>query len=376
MNHASKNSVALLIVAGLCLNACSRARGAPSAQAPDFSAQPMSMEPQSSKMSQTAAPAPAGSQVLSASLPLGTATSGVSPLVVISDHSQTFTVAQHTYRLLTHIQRIEAANKQTAEETTEWWELRNSKDQVIYREAYPVVFQDGTFESTVEISAMPFTTQQGSGMLVQGLDLPSAPGTGSWLEVFGFKYGREKYGADETLFGRFGAPISIEGEFLDIGTDSLRPTPPFLAGASVTTMRDVLRFRVWTGNFSIEYPVLINWITGTLQPAWRCIETTSKGPSDRCSYPVQVEAQRANQVTFVRFFPEADEGFTPKHLVLQGETKIEYLEAKVPMTWSEDNKAISFGVDGDVWLKIRVNGQEGWIHSEEDFEAVGLPQSG
>jgi hypothetical protein len=327
-------------------------------------------------MRQTAAQAPAGSQVSSASLPFATSNPGVSPPVLVSEHSQTFAVAQHTYRLLTHIQRIEAANKQTAEETTEWWELRNSKEQVIYREAYPVAFQDGTFESTVQITAMPFTTQQGSGILVQGLDLPSAPGTGSWLQVFGFKYGREKYGADETLFGRFGSPISIEGEFLDIGTDSLRPTPPFLAGANVTTMRDVLRFRVWTGNFSIEYPVLINWITGALQPAWRCIETTSKGASDRCSYPVQVEAHRGNQMTFVRFFPEADEGFTPKHLVVQAETQIEYLEAKVPMIWSEDNKAISFGVSGDVWLKIRVNGQEGWIHSEEDFEAVGLPQSG
>src|SRR5437870_8309208 len=96
-------------------------------------------------------------------------------------------------------------------------------------------------------------------------------------------------------------------EFLDIGTDSFRPTPTSFGGATATVVHDVLKFRVWTGNFNIVYPVLINWITGKLQPAWRCIETTSKGQVERCSYPITVEAHRDKQPTFVRLFPEADE---------------------------------------------------------------------
>lgn len=28
----------------------------------------------------------------------------------------------------------------------------------------------------------------------------------------------------------------------------------------------------------------------------------------------------------------------------------------------------------DRWLKVRVDGKEGWIHSEEDFRALGLPE--
>jgi hypothetical protein len=46
------------------------------------------------------------------------------------------------------------------------------------------------------------------------------------------------------------------------------------------------------------------------------------------------------------------------------------------MAWSEDEKSITFGANGDMWLKVRIDGAEGWIHSEEDFEAVGLPQAG
>jgi hypothetical protein len=45
--------------------------------------------------------------------------------------------------------------------------LCNAKHQVVYRETYPVAFQDGGFESTVKINAIPFTTKQGSGILIQ-----------------------------------------------------------------------------------------------------------------------------------------------------------------------------------------------------------------
>jgi hypothetical protein len=292
--------------------------------------------------------------------------------VAVSDRSQTLMVAQQTFRLLTHVQSIAG----TGEETVEWWELRNAKERVVYRESFAVAFENGTFASAVGISANSFTTKQGGGILVHGTEEPSAPDCGGWMQVFGFKYGRDKYGVDESLFGAFGPPIFIDGEFLEIGTDSFRPTPTSIGGVTTTVMNDVLKFRVWTGNFNIVYPVLINWITGKLQPAWRCLESTSKGRVERCSYPITIEAHRDNQPTFVRLFPEADDGFTPKHVIVQPQSKVEYLEARTPVTWNEDAKAIYFSVNGDVWIKVRIDGVEGWIHSQEDFDAVGLPQSG
>jgi hypothetical protein len=194
--------------------------------------------------------------------------------------------------------------------------------------------------------------------------------------MFGFKYGLDKYGADPSLFGPFGPPISVQGEFLEVATDSPGPTPVSFGGRTEMRMNDIMKFRVWTGNFNIIYPVRINWITGRLEPAWRCLETTSKGRVERCSYPVMAEGQREGEPTFVRLFPEPDDGFTAKHVILQPESKVEYLEARLPVIWNEDASSISFGVAGDVWMKVRVDGVEGWIHSEEDFEAVGLPSAG
>jgi hypothetical protein len=367
-------AVGMLVAVAVSFPACSRAPSPKSAQAvTGFVAQTAPQKPQPSAAAQTASGPTNSPLALSASPPVAAPTSDAPPLkVVVSDRSQSLIVAQQTFRLVTHVQRIEG----TTDETVEWWELRNVKEHVVYRESYPVAVENGAFENTVEISANSFTTKQGSGILVHGMELPSAPDSGGWVQVFGFKYGRDKYAADESLFGPFGPPILIAGDFLDIGTDSFRPSPTSFGGATATVVRDVLKFRVWTGNFNIIYPVLINWITGKLQPAWRCKETTSKGQVERCSYPITVEAHRDNQPTFVRLFPEADDGFTPKHVIVQPQSKIDYLEARTPVTWNEDAKAISFSVSGDVWIKVRIDGLEGWIHSQEDFDAVGLPQVG
>lgn len=281
-------------------------------------------------------------------------------------------MAQQTFRLITHTQTIEG----TSDETVDWWELRSPKDRVIYHGSYPANIENGSFAFTLAITGTSFNTAQGGGILIHGFELPSDPGDGGWVQVFGFKYGRENYGVDETLFGSFGPPISVEGEFVGLGTDSFRPTPVSFGRANVTVMHDVLRFRLWTGNFSIVYSVLINWITGQVEPGARCLETTSKGRVERCSYPVTVEAHRDNQPTFVRLFPDPDDGFTPKHIVVQPQSKVEFIEARCPVSWNQDDKSISFGVSGDNWLKVRIDGVEGWIHGEEDFEALGLPQSG
>ena len=59
-------------------------------------------------------------------------------------------------------------------------------------------------------------------------------------------------------------------------------------------------------------------------PAWRCQKMTQRGPRPVCE--LRVEADR--------------------------------LPAEDP------------------WLKVRIDGKEGWVHTPEDFMAIGLPQAG
>jgi len=39
-----------------------------------------------------------------------------------------------------------------------------------------------------------------------------------------------------------------------------------------------------------------------------------------------------------------------------------------------DASSVGISADSDLWLKVRIDGKEGWIHSEEDFQALGLPE--
>lgn len=37
---------------------------------------------------------------------------------------------------------------------------------------------------------------------------------------------------------------------------------------------------------------------------------------------------------------------------------------------------VQLGVGDDLWLKVRIDGKEGWIHTQEDFTAIGVLQAG
>lgn len=371
-SHEIRVAAVIVAAASLSLSACKRSDSAASAQ--PVTAAIVQPAPQPAQSPPAQAPPSASLNTAAPSLPPvldAASNAGVPASVSTADSTESFTIAGHTFRVLKHVQRT------AHDETVEWWELRNSKDQVVYRETYPVNVVNGEFESEMSVTVTPFTTKEGAGIVVQRGEEPSDPMSGGSVQVFGYKYGQEKYGLDESLFQSFGPPISLEGKYLGVDAETPRPEPTLPPAITRMTMDDILKFKIWTGNFFVMYPVRINWITGSLEPALRCVEATSKGRSGPCSFPVEVEAHRGSDPAFVRLFPEANDGFTPKHLILQSDTKVEYLEARLQVDWaSQDGKSVDLNVSGDVWLKVRIGGQEGWVHSEEDFDALGVPQAG
>jgi hypothetical protein len=228
--------------------------------------------------------------------------------------------------------------------------------------------QNGRFEETEDVGARELKTKFGQGILIDGESLPAAPNTGWWVQVFALVNGK---------LTPLSAPITGDGDFLGEDTDSFQPTAMIRGQQPQIVSRDVLKFREWTGNFNILYDVEIDWIQGTLRPAWTCTRMTSKGPSSACRYKVEANPTRGNDLTFVRVFSEPDDGFTPKHVVLKPESKIDYVEAQMPVSWNADQSNTTLGMSGSekTWLHIKVDGQDGWISGEEDFEAVGLPQA-
>lgn len=321
----------------------------------------------------TAAPIAAAPQ----SLPTTGAASSDSPQPVKTIATEKtegpFAVSGQSFTFVKRVLRIDHQPQTSDDETVQWWELRDSQGNSVFRESgVAVTFANGTFEDTSLVDARSLKTKFGAGIAVEGMELPSAPNSGTWIQIFGLFDGK---------LVPFGPKMSTEGEFAGEAVDSFTPTAMIRGQQPQTVERDVLNFKVWTGDFSIIYPVLVDWMQAKVRPAWRCFRMTARGQVERCRYKIEVDPHRETKtLTFVRLFNEPEEGMgTPAHVVVKPDSKIEYLEAEAPVVWDQRPEAISISAganDGDVWLHVKIDGQEGWIHTEEDFQAVGLQQSG
>ncbi|HSD11685.1 MAG TPA: hypothetical protein VLF14_11900, partial [Candidatus Binatia bacterium] len=222
-------------------------------------------------------------------------------------------------------------------------------------------------ESTEQCSvdAKMLAGTNGKGILISSRCEPSTPlGGGSW-RVFGLVNGK---------VAPFGKELSVEGD-----VERFVPGTITRQGAMTMISSDMLEFKVSTGNFSVIVPLRVNWMQGRLEPGMRCYEQSGRGMVESgCEVPL-VDVQRVpgeQEMTFVRLFPEADEHMIPAHVVVRKDSKVEMLAAKVQTVLREHEGTTSLGVADDTWLKVSVDGKEGWIHSQEDFQAIGLPQAG
>src|SRR5215475_1096001 len=159
-NNEIRVVMVLVTAVSLSLSACTRSdRAAPARAVTGAIVRPASQTTQASPPAQ-AAPLPSSNAVLTppASAPDATSRTRVPANVSAADSTESFTIAGRTFRMLKHVQRS------AHDETVEWWELRNSKDQV-YRETYPVSMVNGAFDFMVFVTATSFTTKEGAGIV-------------------------------------------------------------------------------------------------------------------------------------------------------------------------------------------------------------------
>lgn len=300
------------------------------------------------------------------------ATNGVNhpaPKVVIRVEDTPLKLGDQTFHFVACVHHLAVATKGGMDDTTEWWELRDPNGAVLYRKAYEVSpASEGEFNPSIDVSASVIATARGRGVLVGGDEFPRSPESGGWVQIFGAETEPKK---PSTLIP-FGG--KIWANFVEMGTESM---PPVTGMRAEPVVCDVLRFRIWTGNFGVVYPVFINWMNGKVGPLRLCRNSTSHGWTNSCRYPVQADPQPREERTFVRLFEQPDDGAMPKHVVIEPTDKIEFLETEAFVEWSEGEDGINLNVpvESDPWLRIRIGGQEGWIHSSEDFNAVGLPDA-
>ena len=274
---------------------------------------------------------------------------------------QNFTVVLHLKRV-----RVPGARAVGSEETVTRMEIWDDAGIIHYAKSFPCEVVEDHFAETMEISAQMLEGSQDSGILITYGEDPSTPLGGGSYQVFGMFNGK---------LVPFSKPISMEGNLI-------RPEPSSEKVVKTSTepglLAEVLRFRVWSGNVFVIIPVRVDWMLAKVRPAWQCYRMTAHGMKPQCQFKVEADRRPPeNELSFVRLLSEPEEEMRiAEHVVVKKDSRVEILEASGEQVWEEANERIGLGVGEDLWLKVRLDGKEGWIHTQEDFNAIGLPQAG
>jgi len=242
-------------------------------------------------------------------------------------------------------------------------DLRDPSGTVVHHEAFEYVLDDDGFATWCSASAELLKGNMINALLIDAGCLPSAPQSGSTWEIFGVWDG---------TFSRLGRPFTTQGEMVRFISG-----PVTKLDQATSYQPDVIELRVWTGNFHVMVPLTMNWMQGQLVPP-RCWEQGGHGMREGgCELHVTVDrAPVEDDLTFVRLFAEANEAFgVPKHVVVKRDSTVEFLGASVRVVMSGAD-VVEIGIADDPWLHVRIDGREGWLHTEEDFAAIGVPQAG
>jgi hypothetical protein len=300
-----------------------------------------------------------------------------------------FSISGNDYTVVLRNRKQQPGSTQETGDTVVAMEIRDAAGAIQYQRKFPYQEANDTFSDAWSVDAHLLAGTNGTGLLVSySFDTePSAPQQSypDWWQVFGVVDGKLK---------PFGAPIYFEGQ---LGWDAAAKTGVYKSAGPLGAHADALQFRIWTGHFRMIYPVRVDWAEGKMTPAEPCDDqpaTAGSGEIQACQYNVVPEPdRRIDNMTFVTLCARPDDKCeNSQKVVVKPNSKVVLLVAQVKAHWNGGVAAGPSGKSGkpmdgmddaggagwaqtdELWLKVRIDGKEGWMHGEEDFNAFGLSQ--
>ncbi|HSJ25848.1 MAG TPA: hypothetical protein VK929_14320 [Longimicrobiales bacterium] len=222
--------------------------------------------------------------------------------------------------------------------------------------AMPAVMPYG-FERSYVVDVDVLAGHSGRAFLITRQVTPSAPLTGVTLQLVS-----ERDGQLEPL----AAPLSYYGTLQEPARDG--------SGALVLQDGDMLLLDLWRYHYGATLPLRLDLTceAGTeacVLPAPRRLEVDSTfGSMD-----VSVDMRDAAVGEYITLYPvpAAESG---QRIRIHEDSNIQVLQAaaRVSLRAGETLDVVL----RDEHLRIRIDGQEGWIRGPESFEAIGLPAAG
>jgi len=274
-------------------------------------------------------------------------------------HLGPFAVAGRDYTVELQTRKVQPGSTDELGDTVLAMEIRDAAGGIEYRRTFPYQEKNEQFSDSWSVDARLLIGTNGTGLLVSydAYSEPSAPveEPTTSLQVFGLVNGK---------FVSFGPTLEIEGDLLDKYGD----VHSYKAARPLGARADVIEFKVWAGHCRLIYPVHVDWSQGKLSPVQECNSTA--GLPTGCEYAVLPEEKLYTEggLTFVRLWPAPEEkSVQPMKTVVKKDSKVDLLIADTAANSKAspaDTRNFDPTVDTNLWLKVRIDGKEGWMHSE------------
>ncbi len=258
------------------------------------------------------------------------------------------------------------------DDTVEGFSIVDQDGRVHFQRSFPVEIADGGFNESWgmggsaldsrglkgfrneggKLVEMPQKDRPGAGLVLYYGFTPSAPGTGGSCQVFAMK--------EDTL-----SPL-----FLPLHGNSYQLEPGSTPNSRRLFENDTMRFGEWTGWFDVVVPLKV--LTG-LQPVPLHYSATYK------LYACDVVAdyrRPCEEDTFVRLFGEPRDTSTPDHIIVRKDSEVEFIFAYTNIVIKQGTYGCSISIDRMPWVKVRIDGKEGFVRDAEDLRALGLRHAG
>jgi hypothetical protein len=279
-----------------------------------------------------------------------------------------YTVSGESFTVVLRNKRFAAGSEVRFSETLSILEVRDRTGAVAYQREFPYELDGRGFKQVVSASARLLPGEGLAGLLIEYRKDPAPAGSEQYWQIFRFRNGK---------LGLFDASMTTgqppQNAFLGAAGLGRNAAQPFAVNRG-----EMAEIKVWTGNFYANVPIRVDWAQGHVMSGQQCFELMG-GSMGEVSCEMRAEALRNNidsDLGFVRLFHEAKETMgTPRHVVFTKDSKIEILAAKAITRLQVADGLFQINLS-DVWLKVLIDDSEenfGWIHTNEDFSAVGLP---
>jgi hypothetical protein len=283
-----------------------------------------------------------------------------------------FKIDGKEFTLIINLMKYQGASN-GFDETVELFSIVDKEGKIHYQKSFDVEYGNGRFAESIGVWAYALDSNGRKGFLYEsgrlkefiskgqaGVGLityygvtPSAPSSGVSCQVFALK--------GEHLLPLF-LPLTVYGQIYELPH-----------GSSPNALRlfadDTMKFGVWTGWFGVIVSVKVLDLL-------RVVPLHYNSTFGYNAFAVVVKRRNSEEETFVRLFNNPDASSIPRHVIIKKDTKVEFLWAYARISIGSSGAECVISIDDMPWLKVRIDGKEGFVRDAEDLLALGIHQAG